>query len=1002
MVRRNRLYTVNRFNRGMFNPIQEKLFPNGGALLAADRLASAQFGANYGNAGNTLSDYMNSTNAFGISKAANPFSKMNLKGGLGAMASTPIGGSLVSGLAGTVGSVAGNAISGGLESGVGNAIGNIGGTVGSAVGAVNPLLGAAVGVGSQLVGGLVNRAFGTKVDQAALNAANKGTDMLNNFTSNVTDFDAIKGPEAVENVGNVYEGGWFSSGDARRKNEELKRKRREAQQFAYRSVDNNIENIISDQMNDALANYAAYGGLLNSFANGGLMYDLFQNFGNDPIGAVMKYNQGLEDEAAREELLRRNEAQSQQLDAIRNTPNYTINITRNYGPEVPNNIQPEDIEIPDIPGMPDIPGTIRKPDPELGLSSYTSKAATEDRIYETLPQMLKKAGLDVKVTSGYRKAGKAGKAGNMSWHPKHGAVDIVPHGNTTFEDIEKAVLTNPEIKSYMLTNGYGYLDETNRSKEGKTLMAKTGATGNHFHFGKDTSARNNYQRRINLHAFGGELGTNGTDFTNGLLYIDEGGSHENNPLEGVPMGVDAEGIPNLVEEGETVYNDYVFSDRMTVPDFMLKDLGLPKSKKGISFADASKKLAQESEKRPNDPISKDGLQVSLSRLAEIQETERMKKQAEEYTRLEKYACGGKMGRKYAGTGSQTNRLKSLGYDPFRFWDYNYLLANNPRAGRVVTSWTGSTNQENPNDFGKDKGEGYPSGIDIQIPNQIGIKPAPINAPFVEPNIPDSIDMKPINVPKAKNYSPEVDSDDYTGLGEPKKYATWMRYAPVIGSGIMSLTDMLGLTNKPDYTYADKIAAAAGSAGYAPNVSYNPIGNYLRYNPMDIWFEQNRMDANARATDRAIQNNAAPIGTKIAGLLASGYNSQIADGQLYRNALEYNDAKRERVSDFNRKTNMFNSQMGLEAAMANARYRQAAQQMSLSGLAQAAALRDQIDARVNAARSANLSNFLTSLGNIGRENFAMNQINTDRSRRYYGDLSGNTDGYKRKCGGKLKK
>jgi hypothetical protein len=388
-------------------------------------------------------------------------------------------------------------------------------------------------------------------------------------------------------------------------------------------------------------------------------------------------------------------------------------------------------------------------------------------------------------------------------------------------------------------------------------------------------------------------------------------------------------------------------------------------------------------------------------LAEIQETERMKKQAKEYTGLEKYACGGKMGRKYAGTGSQTNRLKSIGYDPFRFWDYNYLLANNPRAGRVVTSWTGSTNQENHNDFGKDKGEGYPSGIDIQIPNQIEIKPAPINAPFVKPNIPDSIDMKPINVPKAKNYSTEVDSDDYTDLGEPKKYATWMRYAPVIESGLMSLTDMLGLTNKPDYTYADKIAAAAGNAGYAPNVSYKPNGNYLRYDPMDIWYEQNRMDANARATDRAIQNNAAPIGTKIAGLLASGYNSQIADGQLYRNALEYNDAKRERVADFNSKTNMFNSQMGLEAAMANARYHQAAQQMGLSGLAQAAALRDSIDARTGAARSDNFSKFLTSFGNIGRENFAMNQINLDRSRNYEGDLSGGSR-HKRTvaCGGKI--
>jgi hypothetical protein len=228
----------------------------------------------------------------------------------------------------------------------------------------------------------------------------------------------------------------------------------------------------------------------------------------------------------------------------------------------------------------------------------------------------------------------------------------------------------------------------------------------------------------------------------------------------------------------------------------------------------------------------------------------------------------------------------------------------------------------------------------------------------------------------------------------------MRYAPAVGSGIMALTDALGLTNKPDYTYADKLEAAANRAGVAPNIGFKPIGNYLRYNPMDIWFEQNRMDANARATDRAIMNSTSP--SRMAGLLASGYNSQIADGNLYRQALEYNDAKRERVADFNRRTNMFNSQMGLEAAMANARYNQVARQMGLSGLAQAAAMRDSIDARVGAARSANLTNFLNNLGNIGRENFAMNQINTDRSRHYYGNLSGNVGGYKRKRGGKINK
>ena len=96
--------------------------------------------------------------------------------------------------------------------------------------------------------------------------------------------------------------------------------------------------------------------------------------------------------------------------------------------------------------------------------------------------------------------------------------------------------------------------------------------------------------------------------------------------------------------------------------------------------------------------------------------------------------------------------------------------------------------------------------------------------------------------------------------------------------------------------------------------------------------------------------------------------------------------------------MFNSQMDLEAAMANARYRQQAQSLGLSGLAQAAALRDSIDARTGAAKAANLSNFLTSLGNIGRENFALNQINSDRSRQYGLDKSGSSK-HKRSSKGK---
>jgi len=117
-------------------------------------------------------------------------------------------------------------------------------------------------------------------------------------------------------------------------------------------------------------------------------------------------------------------------------------------------------------------------------------------VYDVLPKMLKEAGLNVKVTSGYRKPGQAGKAGNKSWHTHHGAVDIVPQGKTTFEDIENALYNNPTISRYMMDNGFGLLDESGRTTESKATMRKTGATGAHFHIGKDTAGRKAYTAKM--------------------------------------------------------------------------------------------------------------------------------------------------------------------------------------------------------------------------------------------------------------------------------------------------------------------------------------------------------------------------------------------------------------------------------------------------------------------------------------------------------------------------
>ena len=94
------------------------------------------------------------------------------------------------------------------------------------------------------------------------------------------------------------------------------------------------------------------------------------------------------------------------------------------------------------------------------------------------------------------------------------------------------------------------------------------------------------------HAEGGFLNSNGANFSNGLTYIDNGGTHEENPLEGVQIGMDSQGIPNLVEEGEVIYDDYVFTNRWKTPKNVKEALGI-KKKSSITYADVAKDLSAE-------------------------------------------------------------------------------------------------------------------------------------------------------------------------------------------------------------------------------------------------------------------------------------------------------------------------------------------------------------------------------------------------------------------------
>ena len=605
----------------------------------------------------------------------------------------------------------------------------------------------------------------------------------------------------------------------------------------------------------------------------------------------------------------------------------------------------------------------------------------------------------------------------------------------------------------------------------------------------------------NQKAFGGDLQSHGATWDNGFTYIGNGGSHEENPHEGVQIGVDPQGVPNLVEEGEVLWNDFVFSKRINMPD---KDRKLFKlgGNKSLSYADAAIRLSKESEERPNDPLSQASLNKMLTLLSESQETlkaqREQRKARRQFTQMspeeqmnvmqmaqqqqmmpqvpQNPAMGmmdnpyGNMsangGNLFKGGGSKDSksakksktpkprtgkynqdwfnaRAKALGVDltNFKYNDqdlagnlanFNDLYAQAQRQKAYETYLAGQRkNWENQElassrykrgDDGKavykaqfygdaDLGKDYISSTGTRITaeeynkqkaeyNQLKTKAKPTDEEKAKIEAFQNAAYKNSPVVKgqfAKDYSGNImydysndvasswiPSDDELGKDfkwdsnnaaqieydpENKNSAlSYLRYAPALGGAIGLMTDIF---TKPDYSRAQEIKDAG--AYNAPTINYTPIGNYLRYNPMDINYAQNKLNQEAAATRRAIQNTAGTRGAAMAGLLASDYNAQQASGDLFRKALEYNDALQQKVEDFNRGTNMFNSQQDLYAQRSNQAATQQALRDKYQGILAGNTLMDQIDARRAASMNANLTNLISSLGQIGEEAYDQDRI-----------------------------
>lgn len=651
-------------------------------------------------------------------------------------------------------------------------------------------------------------------------------------------------------------GGWIGGNKkAKRKAKRLNKAAQEANERALSSFETRAENIDTQNDFNMLANFSAYGGPLN-FGSGAIGYEFDNRYlNNQEMNMLSK---------------QRLTSLPNSFQALPEMNTYNafaegggLSREKNYGskkkpyPSVPSGDFAGPHRSYPIPTKADARDALR-------LAGLHGKESVRRKVLAKYPSLKAFGGslFDDVVGNNFNQSFTQGIQGVLQQEPE--------------QTVQAANIAKDGGGIHIKKKNRGKFTEYCGGKVTEACIRKGKNSSNPTTRKRATFAQN----ARNWNAFGGWLNTQGGDFTNGVTFIDEGGSHEENPYQGIQIGVDPEGAPNLVEQGEVVYDDYVFSDRMEIPDDIRKEYKL----RGKTFAKAAKSAQRESEERPNDPLSNRGLQAAMERIATAQEEARQRKEAHR-------------------EGNEYPSMFAYGGDT----DPTYGLAlQDPMSAEELEALMAQYNE----------------------------------------------------VPET---APEGNND---------KRQTWTRYAPIIGSGLASLSDLF---SRPDYSGADMISGVdlgAEAAGYAP------IGNYLSYRPLDRDFYINKMNQQAAATRRGLMNTSG--GNRLnaqAGILAADYNYGQNMGNLARQAEEYNQQLRERVEAFNRGTNMFNTETGLKASMFNAESRNAAKRARLGQATTAAQMRQAIKDQDSARRSANITNFLQGLGDMGWENEQANWLDT---------------------------
>lgn len=1022
MRKRNKLYKVNKWNQPLFATEVDRKHQNIFDGLDFSYLNNIDAGS-FGSLNKTIDPSKITSSQMSSWLPKHVDVHVGKLGGAGKI------GNVVGALGDVVGGAANRIISGGLNSGAGNAVSGIGSAVGSAISTVNPLIGGAVKIGTGIIGGGINALFGMKTDQKKLQAANEGTNYLNSFVSDASTFDDIQGPNAVANVQNAYKGGLFKKGKARRKNAALKAKRANAESWANRSVDNNIDNIAETQMDNMLANYAAFGGPLGgmpSLGTGAIDYDFMSNylvtknkaaeaknkiatnvFGNLPVTPLSTFALGGDMQTNGGDF-------SNGLTHIdaggshEENPYDGVQVGVSRENDQPNLVEEGETIFDDYVFSQRIKADAKtKKKFHIGKKTNISYADLSKKLEkESLERPndpisqngLKKQLHDLADEQERQKADDMQEA--FEQLPPEQQQAIMQQIAMQEQQAEEAQqMQNEEQLQRQQDNGEQMEEEPNMEEGNAKQINACGGKMNRFDKGGDMKKKiynllkTPTDREFNKWAEKHNIGKI-DDWKNILKnksFIDALG--KDNPMLGdaLSRGYDFGAyIPTKNGKltfdfthggwGKEDYDAWNGSTDAAWKEAVKKGL----VKKGMKSEEIGKALAQTDAYKRGSNWLKENEENRLFYLQQILNSKDAPEAARQYAAryVDNNGWLKDVKRDYQTIFEDPNGTGVRNTHPGTYWKTPNEILRNKMSGNFVVNDDGTVDEiigdvpEGWNDTGSYKWQDADSDYEYNYYKR------PV----------DSV------------VTPDKKGKIEDGKYEPIHKSTWGRTAGLLGPAVGLGMQALGI-GKPDYSGMDAVLEITNGSPAMAHAQF--IGNRLKYRPMDIWYEQNRMDANSRATDRAILNNASPMGTKMAGLLANGYNSQIADGELYRKALEYNDAQKQRVEEFNRGTDMYNANAANQVSATNAQIANNNRQLRAQMKMDAARQRMAADAAWNQGIYGNVNGLFAGLGAWGKENAQHNMIADMAADGLFGTMSDKQNigkSYIRKkkaaCGGKI--